>query len=137
MERDKGSYKAFYAKYLKEITTLTGMLPVEKKTLTELLREKEPIIRLRNGGFHKIDRKELEKAGKSVPWYLHSFVKAPIVLVKKTGENRFEVAGDKWEKTLVSYLLKKDDLLKELEMGDVEELLKNYKSLIFISLTLE
>ncbi len=129
------SFKAVYAKYLHDVRTLTGSLPAEQRTLHELLSMRRPQVLLKDGTLHDIDVDELRRMAEDLPWYLHGFVKLPLVVLK-AGPG-FEVKGDRWTLRAVEVLLGRGlrlDPDPQITGDELARLLKNYKSLIFVSL---
>ena len=124
-----------YTRYVRDVQVITGLMPAEYKTLSELLSEEKPAIRLRDGSRHDISREELERLASIVPWYIHSLVKIPIVVVK-IGDT-YRLACDRWCMRAVELVLGKDMSLDpdpRLRLGEVEELVRGFKSIVFITI---
>lgn len=107
--------------------------PQEFVTIKEALDGKSFVTV--NGGYkHYFDKKELEKLSKNIPLYLWDLVKIPFVIVKTLNPGEYVLNGSEWENKAVSILLKKD-IKGFLTVGDVEKIIKEYKSLVFITLS--
>ena len=107
--------------------------PQEFVTIREALDGKLE-IKL-NGGFtQELDKEEINKLSHVIPIYLWSLVKVPFVIVKTLTPGEYLLNGGDWEKKALSIVLNKDVSLG-LRVGDVEKLIKEYKSLIIITLS--
>lgn len=115
---------------IKEVFSST---PAEYVTIKEALEGKLN-IRLNNGFYHEIKKDQLKSLSEKIPIYLWSLVKIPFVLIKSTEIGEFFVNGDEWNKKAISILLQRDvrDVILSV---DVEKLLREYSSLIFIILS--
>jgi uncharacterized protein (UPF0216 family) len=128
-------FDTVYTKYLQEVRVLTGLLPAEQLSLEELLKNPRPSVRLRDGTMHRIDREDLERMASRLPWYMHSLTRLPLVVVKD-GES-YRLTGDKWSLRSVSLLLRGElglDPSPVLRLGELERLLRDYRSLVFITI---
>lgn len=114
------------------IKDILGSLPAERVTLLEALRGKLK-IRLNNGYFHELDPEEVRKFSSKIPLYLWSLVKVPIIISKLLNIGEYNISESEWDRKALTYILGRDFLY--LTTVDVEELLKQYKTLIFISLS--
>ncbi|MDT7861104.1 MAG: DUF61 family protein [Saccharolobus sp.] len=115
---------------IKEVFSST---PAEYVTIKEALEGKLN-IRLNNGFYHEIKKDQLKSLSEKIPIYLWSLVKIPFVLIKSTEVGEFFVNGDEWNKKAISILLQRDVRGVILSV-DVEKLLREYSSLIFIILS--
>lgn len=115
---------------IKEVFSST---PAEYVTIKEALEGKLN-IRLNNGFYHEIKEDQLKSLSEKIPIYLWSLVKIPFVLIKSTEVGEFFVNGDEWNKKAISILLQRDVRGVILSV-DVEKLLREYSSLIFIILS--
>lgn len=115
---------------IKEVFSST---PAEYVTIKEALEGKLN-IRLNNGFYHEIKKDQLKSLSEKIPIYLWSLVKIPFVLIKSTEIGEFFVNGDEWNKKAISILLQRDVRGVILSV-DVEKLLREYSSLIFIILS--
>ncbi|BDB97808.1 DUF61 family protein [Saccharolobus caldissimus] len=107
--------------------------PAEYVTIKEALEGKLN-IRLNNGFYHEIKKDQLKSLSEKIPIYLWSLVKIPFVLIKSTEVGEFFINGDEWNKKAISILLQRDVRGIILSV-DVEKLLREYSSLIFIILS--
>ncbi|BCU71167.1 DUF61 family protein [Stygiolobus caldivivus] len=107
--------------------------PQEFVTLKEALDGKDYVTV--NGGFkHVFKKDELDKLSKNLPLYLWDLVKIPFVIVKTLNVGEYILNGSEWENKAISILLKKD-IKSFMTIGDVEKIIKDYKSLVFITLS--
>ncbi|AWR97798.1 DUF61 family protein [Acidianus sulfidivorans JP7] len=114
---------------LKDI--LSG-LPSERVTLKDALSGHLK-IRLNNGTFHNLDEREVKDFSSKIPLYLWSLVKIPIIITKSFEVGEYDILESEWDKKALGYVLGRDFLY--LTTVDVEELLRSYKTLIFITLS--
>ncbi|BFI74153.1 DUF61 family protein [Sulfurisphaera ohwakuensis] len=91
-------------------------------------------IRLSDGYSHLLKKEEVEKISHYIPLYLWSLVRIPFVILKTMEPGEYIVNGSEWEIKALSILLNKD-VSKGLRTGDIEKLIKEYKSLIIITLS--
>ncbi|BFH74324.1 DUF61 family protein [Sulfurisphaera javensis] len=91
-------------------------------------------IKLSDGYSHTMKIEEIKKLSNIIPIYLWSLVKIPFVIVKTLDPGEYLVNGSEWEIKALSILLNKD-VSKGLRTGDVEKIIKEYKSLIIITLS--
>ncbi len=64
----------------KQIRALNRHLAVERRSLSDLLREEKPAIRLRDGELHRFKRSELEKLARLIPEHLHGSLRLPVYI---------------------------------------------------------
>lgn len=107
--------------------------PQEFVTIREALDGKLD-IRLSGNYTHHIKLEEIQKLSSLIPIYLWSLVKIPFVIVKTLEPGEYLINGSEWEIKALSILLNKD-LSKGLRTGEVEKLIKDYKSIIIITLS--
>ena len=107
--------------------------PQEFITIREALDNKLK-IKLTGGFSQELNKEEVKKLSQRIPIYLWSLVKIPFVIVKTLTPGEYLVNGSEWEKRALSIILNKDVSLG-LSTGDVEKLIKEYKSLIVITLS--
>ncbi|MEM3226072.1 MAG: DUF61 family protein, partial [Saccharolobus sp.] len=69
-----------------------------------------------------------------IPLYLWSLVKIPFVFIKSIEVGEFFINGEEWNKRALSILLGRE-VSSVISTVDVEILLKQYRSLIFIFLS--
>ena len=131
-------FRDVYTRYLRDVRTLSGLMPAEYRSLAELLEEYTPGIRLRDGSIHLFSRDELERMASQLPWYLHGLVKLPLVVVKEG--DHYRLVCDKWSLRAASLLLRGELALNPdplLRLGEVERLIDEYHSLVFVTLKAE
>ena len=112
---------------------LLNYFPSERVTLGEVLRGKNR-LKLSDGSDFEISIKEAEEAARKVPVYLWELVKLPVVILKLPYPGAYTVEDHKWNRELLKYLLNKEDA-SYISVGEVEKLIRDYKSLVFISLS--
>ncbi|MCE4601355.1 MAG: DUF61 family protein [Desulfurococcales archaeon] len=127
-------------KYREELRRLSSYWPAEYLTLREL-RDGKRLVKLQTGETHALAEDEVERLLEAVPFYFHDLVRIPITLryEKVGGVARYRVLGDRWQRRLVEILLTGNYSYRGLEELSVEEfirLLRMYKSLVFVSVTL-
>lgn len=107
--------------------------PQEFVTIREALDGKLE-IRVSGGFTQSLEFSEVKKLSGVVPIYLWSLVKLPFIIVKTLEPGEYLVNGSEWEKKALSMVIGKDVSLG-LRTGDIEKLIKEYKSLIIITLS--
>lgn len=110
-----------------------NLYPQEFVTIKEALDNKLK-IKLSGNFIQELDKEEVKKLSQKIPIYLWSLVKVPFVIVKTLNPGEYLVDGSEWEKKALSILLNKD-VSYGLTTSDVEKLIKEYKSLIVITLS--
>ena len=142
MTKDKRHVDYLINKYRRDLSRLTTNLPATLYTLTELLAMDEPVeIPLKDGGNHSIDPGDLQRLADDLPWYMHKLVRLPFILVyTSVGDGRvYKVQGGAWEKRAIEQLLHGTftvEGVSEVEPADVRRLLRRYKTLVFVSLSI-
>ncbi len=134
------SARRLYERIVREASRILASMPAEHKSIAELLEEDEPSIRLADGTRHRIDESELQSMAERIPWYMRGLVKLPIIIIYERGEKpRYTVDGDVWAARAVSALLGGDPLVekRELTLEEVEELIRRYKTLVFVTIRIE
>lgn len=103
----KGIDQLLKTLWKKEVERLNDHLPKELKTLEELLKEREPSVKAKDGSELVFDRKELELIAKTLPKDMHRLVKLPIILMRRMdlGAGVFSISGGKAEALLIHKLL--------------------------------
>ncbi|MGC9106452.1 MAG: DUF61 family protein [Thermoprotei archaeon] len=115
---------------------LRGLLnyyPSERPTLAEVLKGKN-VIKLSDGSEIEIPKRKAEEMGSRVPIYLWDLVRLPIVIVKTSNSGEFQVEEYKWNREALKALLGRDNV-DALMTGDVERLVAQYGTAIFITLS--
>jgi uncharacterized protein (UPF0216 family) len=110
----------------KTVQTLNQHLPTKRRTLADLLEDEKPGIKSKDNTFFFIDRDELELLSKTIPRYLWSRLKLPLLIEMSPqfGSGAARIQG-KVECELVGKLLKKswdDGKFMIIYMPDVREL---------------
>ena len=140
-EGDRRSIRYLYDRVIHEARRLSGLAPAEKKSISTLLREEKPKIRLMDGGSHLLDREELRDFASRIPWFMRGLVRLPIVLVyrREGGIGRYRVDGDVWAARAISAILtgRYWEEKWELSTEEAEELIKRYKTLIMVTIRIE
>ncbi len=112
---------------------ILSSLPSETITLNDAVQGKTE-IKLKNGFIHEMDKNEILKLSNIIPMYLWALVKVPFIILKLDSPGEYAINGSEWDKKALSIVLNKDteNFISSL---DVEKLMKDYKSLIFITLS--
>ncbi len=135
------SLKAIYDRVLRDARRILGAMPVERRSISELLREEKPRIRLVGGGSHLIDKSELEEMASRIPWFMRGLVKLPLVIVyRRVGSiGVYRVDGDVWAARAVSVLTGGEywEEKWELSREEVEELIRSFRTLVFVTIRVE
>lgn len=132
--------KIVESKYREELRKLSSYWPAEYLTLKQLSEGKRR-IRLQTGGEHVFPDDEVSRLLSTIPPYFHELMKVPVTLryERVGGVARYKVLGDHWQRRLVELMLSGKYSYHGREELSVEEfikLLKRYKSLVFVSVTL-
>ncbi|QKQ99367.1 DUF61 family protein [Metallosphaera tengchongensis] len=106
-------------------------MPAEYVTLKEALDGKLEIS-LHNGLKHRFDINEVKKISSVVPLYLWSMVRIPFIIVKLQTPGEYSINGSEWDRKAISMVLQ--DSRTVISVGQMESLLREFKSLIFITL---
>ncbi len=107
-------------------------LPKEFITITDAIKGKNTVL-LGNGIPHVMKESEIMSLSSKIPVYMWSMVRIPFLVVKTTNVGEYLISGSEWQKKAISLLIGREtDFLSTV---DVEELIKGYRSIIFISLT--
>ncbi|MEM4139004.1 MAG: DUF61 family protein, partial [Sulfolobaceae archaeon] len=80
------------------------------------------------------DRNQVEKLSKVLPLYMWGLVRLPIVIIKSQEPGIYIVSGSEWEKRAIDIILnsEKNGILNT---SDLERLLREFDSIIFITLS--
>lgn len=117
-----------------EIKNLVGFSPAEKITIKDALEGKLFII-LSNGDEYELSIEEVKKLSQKVPVYLWSLVRIPFQFVKLEDPGHYKFVGSQWDVKAIAYIV--DNRSEEREyfsLAEIEGLLKQYKTLIFITI---
>ena len=136
-----------YDRYLAYINYLSSKinlhLPKSRKSLLQLLDEKEPYVETLDESKIYFKKQDLEEASKLIPRHLHDSAMLPVILLRRIGLGKgvFTVAGGEAEKLLVKNALGMTEKPYEKEMGEeesylyrvqIQELLNRLGSLVVI-----
>ncbi|MEL9970653.1 MAG: DUF61 family protein [Metallosphaera sp.] len=106
-------------------------MPAEYVSLKEALDGKLEIS-LNNGLKHKFDPDEIKMLSDLIPLYLWSMVRIPFIIIKLQSPGEYSLNGSEWDRKALSYVLNSSE--KVISVGQIETLLRKFKSLIFITL---
>ncbi len=127
-------------RYAEEARRLQAHWPAEQVTLEELRSRRQ--VKLMDGTYHEMDSEEAEALMSQVPSFFWPFMRVPMLFSyvrTETGISRYMVLGDRWQRRLVEILVTGNYSAEGLTGLNVEQflrLLRRYRSLIFVSLTL-
>lgn len=128
------------AAYREEVRRLQVSLPSRQLKLSELPgSEGVPLL---DGTFHQFEREDVERLLSEVPQYFWDFMKVPLLLYYvKTESNvsKYLVVGDRWQRRLAEIMLRGDyssEGVSELTVDEFLAILRKYRSLVFVSLSI-
>ncbi|MGC9209938.1 MAG: DUF61 family protein [Acidilobus sp.] len=127
------------ARWRDEVRRLQARWPAEQVSLDEL--PSRASVRLLDGTVHEMDPDEVRRLLSIVPPYFRPFMKVPLLVgyVKhEDGTARYVVMGDRWQRRLAELMVRGDysaDGLSELSVDDFVRVLKEFRSLVFVSLS--
>jgi len=127
-------------KYRDDLRRLSHYWPAEEVTIEELSRGRR-WVRLHSGDRHLFADDEVDRLLERVPFYFHRLMSVPITLryVRDSTGGRYVVLGGPWQRRLVEILLRGDysyDGVGELRVSEFMKLNREYRSLIFVSVSL-
>ncbi|KPU63618.1 hypothetical protein EP1X_02575 [Thermococcus sp. EP1] len=97
----------------KELSRLNVHLPKSRKKLSQLLKEEEPKVQLKDGQFHYFKREELEYILSLIEEHEREFLYIPIILeITTTWHGYFRVRG-KVAVKIIEKILGNYDMLEE------------------------
>ncbi len=137
---DGNGIKNVKKKYMDSMKTLRLYWPKGYITIEDLSKGVMS-IQLHSGEDHFFDEEEVRRLLSLVPSYFWKFMKIPIMLRysrDNDGRAYYMVVGDVWQKRLVELLLSGDygfNGISELTTEDFISMLRNFKSLIFVTVT--
>jgi uncharacterized protein (UPF0216 family) len=99
--------RTFDAILAREIRNLNTHLPKQRRTLTDLLKTKDPTIEAMDGSSILLKTSELDALAKEVPTEYHDRLKLPILILRRMelGRSVYTVSGDRIEEFTVQKLL--------------------------------
>ncbi|MCE4625602.1 MAG: DUF61 family protein [Desulfurococcales archaeon] len=126
-------------RYKDEIRKLSLYWPAETVTLEEA-NEGKLTIRLQGGGTHSFSKDEVEKLLKDIPPFLWPYLRLPLLLRYETvgTVSYYRVLGSRWQRRLAEIMLRGSytyEGLEKLKVSEFREILKRYKSLVFVGLS--
>ncbi|MGC9071759.1 MAG: DUF61 family protein [Acidilobus sp.] len=127
------------ARWREEVRRIQSHWPAEQLTLEEL--KSRASISLIDGTVHEMDPEEVARLLKIVPPYFRQFMKVPLLVgyvKEEDGTSRYVVMGDRWQRRLAELMVRGDysaDGIVELSVDDFVRLLMEFRSLVFISLS--
>lgn len=112
---------------------LLNYSPVESVTLLDALSGKLS-YKLSSGDLAELNKEQIDKLSKILPPYMWGLVRLPIVVLKTQEPGVYIVSGGDWEKKAIDLILnsEKNGILNT---SDLERLLKEFDSIIFITLS--
>lgn len=97
----------------KELSRLNAHLPKSRKKLSQLLKEEEPKVQLKDGQFHYFKQEELEYILSLIEEHEREFLYIPIILeITTTWHGYFRVRG-KVAVKIIEKILGNYDMLEE------------------------
>ncbi|HUK49900.1 MAG TPA: DUF61 family protein [Terriglobales bacterium] len=135
--------RTFDAILSRELRSLNTHLPKQRRTLSDLLRSKDPTIEAVDGSSILLKSSELEALAKEIPMEYHDRLKLPILILRRMelGKSIYTISGERIEEFTVQKILGKVDgdyhqMYKPepifLYRPEVSELLRRYHSLFVI-----
>lgn len=115
---------------------LFSTYPAKTLKLSEVLAGNYSIP-LTNGITHYFDKKEVERLSEILPIYMWGLVDIPIVLAKTTTPGEYVIKGGEYAVRAIGRILNKEDLGQSLTSIEVDSLIKRFRSIVFISLSLD
>ena len=127
-----------------ELRKLNTHLPKQRRSLSELLKMKEPTVKAADGSDIILGKSDLADLAKIVPAEYHDLVKLPIIVLRRMelGRSIYTVSGERVEEFTVRkilgltnqeyYQMYKDQEATFLYRPQVTELIRRFHSLIVI-----
>jgi uncharacterized protein len=128
-----------------ELRKLNTHLPKQRRSLTELLKLKDPTVEATDGSAIVLKRSELEELARIVPAEYQDRVKLPIIIMRRMdlGRSIYTVSGERVEEFTVKkmlgltndeyYQMYKDQEPAYLYRPQVTELLRKFHSIFVIA----
>ncbi|ESQ25652.1 MAG: Protein of unknown function DUF61 [uncultured Acidilobus sp. JCHS] len=128
------------SRWREEVRRLQAHWPAEQVTLEELKVRRS--VSLADGTVHEMDPEEVERLLRVVPPYFRPFMRVPLLLSyvkEEDGAARYLVMGDRWQRRLAELMVRGDyssEGITELSVDEFVKLLREFRSLVFVSLSL-
>ena len=128
-----------------ELRKLNTHLPKQRRSLTELLKLKDPTVEATDGSAIVLKRSELEELARIVPAEYQDRLKLPIIIMRRMdlGRSIYTVSGERVEEFTVKkilgltndeyYQMYKDQEPAYLYRPQVTELLRKFHSIFVIA----
>ena len=128
-----------------ELRKLNTHLPKQRRSLTELLKLKDPTVEATDGSAIVLKRSELEELARIVPPEYQDRVKLPIIIMRRMdlGRSIYTVSGERVEEFTVKkilgltddeyYQMYRDQEAAYLYRPQVTELLRKFHSVFVIA----
>jgi uncharacterized protein (UPF0216 family) len=128
-----------------ELRKLNTHLPKQRRSLTELLKIKDPTVEAEDGSAIVLKRSELEELARIVPAEYQDRLKLPIIIMRRMdfGRSIYTVSGERVEEFTVKkilgltndeyYQMYKDQEPAHLYRPQVTELLRKFHSIFVIA----
>ncbi len=129
---------ALEKRYKEELRRLSQYWPAESITLEEAGRGRLR-IRLQNGLTHAFSQEEVDRLLSLVPEFLWGSVRIPLLLRYEVigSASRYRVLGGRWQMRLAEIMVRGSysyEGLEELRVSEFQQVLRRYKSLVFVGL---
>ncbi|AMD31139.1 MAG: DUF61 family protein [Acidilobus sp.] len=126
--------------YREEVRKLQASWPTRQLSLREL--KGTPFIELTDGTLHEFNQEEVDRLLSQVPEYFWDFMAIPLLLHymrTESGIAKYTVVGNRWQMRLAEIMLRGDysaNGVSELGIEEFLEIIRKYRSLVFVSLHL-
>ena len=138
MSQDR-AFQRIYQRVVRDRAFFEGVLPLEYRSLSELLAQPRPGVRLASGAFHDMDPDELRLLASTLPWYVHRLVRLPWVFTYRRehwGGRYYLRNPDPWAARALGYLLNGSLAVERRSVGvdEMGRLLRSFKTLIIVTI---
>ena len=128
-----------------ELRKLNTHLPKQRRSLTELLKLKDPTVEANDGSAIVLKKSDLEELARIVPHEYQDRLKLPIIIIRRMelGRSVYTVSGERVEEFTVKrilgltsdeyYQMYKDQETAYLYRPQVTELLRKFHSIFIIA----
>ncbi len=120
---------------INDISQINQSIPKSQVLLKTALGGKLE-VELKDGTMHLMDKDEVQNLASKLPSWMVWVVKIPFILAFNPEGGKFVVLGDEWQKEAIARVLKLDEA-SSLKFGDVERLIMEYGSLVFIMFSVD